>query len=1313
MKNAIAFICLFICINLTAQEHYAFSQINSSNGLSDNRVRTICQLQDGRMVIITEGLVNIYDGVSFRYIHYDDRKAYSLKNYPGWHRVYVDNEKRLWLKNRQKLFVFDIRKELFVPNADSVFALQGLKNHVRDFFMDTEHNFWFITEKDELIYRQNEQNKISVFLTNISKKSGVNDQLYDLVVHYKQLFLFYKSGRMVCYDMVTHKSLYIEDPFNGNNKYSSNLAVISYKNYFYQVRNGNGIGLLLRFNIMNKKWEKVLETNYWLNTLGIDDKGNCWISSLVGLWFINQNLQTKRLISPLHLVDGRIFETEISTQYNDDRGGLWVGSVDRGVLYYHPDRFKFLNFGRSLFNFPDTKKISVRCFAEKDGYILVGTQNGLFRKENKTQTLEQFKSIPTNSICEMLLKDSKQRIWVCTQNNGLYCIDKNNNVKHYNNPASCLSIFEAFDNQLYLCTNNGIGILDPQTGNYKKVTSSSGHDIGYTYQLTYYKKDKLLGYSDGGLFIYDCRNKTISIPNKSDGLQQHTCHHYHSLFTDSRGLIWMGTMDGLNVYNPAKNTTKSFFEKDGIVNNSIRSITEDDLGNIWISTSNGISRINVSQKDELYQYSIHNYNKYDGVIETEFLPRAVFKTSTSSLLWGSLDGFNEINLEQLNHSEQKTSMPLLAKLLLSGTEVKQNEYYAGNEILKQSISSTTEIQLKYFQNHVGFEFSSLNYVNPTQTYYRYKLDGNDNSWNEIKTTDGVGRINYTNLSPGTYKLKVFAANDNRRWSKRFAEITIIIKPPFWKTSWAYTFYTLLTLCVLYLIFSYYIRWNKQKMEKRQKEELDQLKYSFFTNISHELRTPLTLILTPLDSLLKKNDDESLKKQLNGIYRNANELLKLVNQLLDFRKLEMNGETLELSYCNISDFLEVIAFSFKEMASIKEIELHLECESSNIFAFIDKDKMQKTINNLLSNAIKFTLPNGKIGLRLYKNPTEPIITIQVTDTGIGIPEVDLNQIFDKFYQVKKQNTSNTGSGIGLHLVKEYVLMHNGTIEVESRINEGSSFTLNIPADLQPEEKFQSNTEIKVDNAQLKLLIVEDNIEFRMFLQNELSEKYNVIIASNGKDGLEKAIKNQPDLMITDVMMPEMSGTDLCRHLKKNILTSHIPIIMLTAKNSDKAQIEGFEAGADAYISKPFNMDILLLRIQHLIEQQNKRKELFKNAIYINPGIITSTNVDEELIKDALRHIEKNMDNTSYSVEQLSKDLFMDRTGLYRKLSVIVGQTPSEFIRSVRLKRAAQLLEGGLPVSEVAAQVGFGTTSYFTKCFQEEFGIKPSQYKNIDH
>jgi DNA-binding response OmpR family regulator/anti-sigma regulatory factor (Ser/Thr protein kinase) len=368
-----------------------------------------------------------------------------------------------------------------------------------------------------------------------------------------------------------------------------------------------------------------------------------------------------------------------------------------------------------------------------------------------------------------------------------------------------------------------------------------------------------------------------------------------------------------------------------------------------------------------------------------------------------------------------------------------------------------------------------------------------------------------------------------------------------------------------------------------------------------------------------------------------------------------------------------------------------------------------MNNLLSNAFKFTPKKGHIQVRILKDEGNRQIQVEVADSGCGIAKDEQAQIFDRFYQAKNQKNL-TGSGIGLHLVKEYAGLHNGSVAVESRINVGSVFTVTLSTDLKPQNRTNLPNGDNEANKSLKILVIDDHLEFRNFLFNELSEKYKVIMASDGKEGLQKAQIELPDLIVSDVMMPVMSGTELCQQLKANLAVSHIPVILLTAKTSDEAQIEGFEAGADAYISKPFNMEILLLRIENLLEQQAKRKELFRKSIVITPASLATSTVDEELIKKVLGLIEANMNNGNYSVEQLSKDMYMDRTGLYRKLMAITGQAPTEFIRAVRLKKAAQMLQHGQSVSEVAEQVGFGSNSYFTKCFQEEFGVKPSKYKD---
>ncbi len=894
-----------------------------------------------------------------------------------------------------------------------------------------------------------------------------------------------------------------------------------------------------------------------------------------------------------------------------------------------------------------------------------------------------------------------------------YSAFKNGVVKHHDFKFRCQNIFESSDSIRFMCTDEGFGTLDITTGTYKKIKSSV--QLGHIYQLMEFGENKLLGvsYGDAGLFVYDRKNDSYMFPDDNEyRMLRHSNKKCHDMLTDNRGLIWFATQDGLNVYDPSDNSSWYFNEADGLINNNIRSIVEDDNGRIWLSTSAGISCIALLQKNNRYTFSFLNYNLYDGVIENEFLPRSVFGMEDSSILWGGVGGFNELNPNKFNLPDQKLARPIFTKMLLFGKEVKVGKEYDGQVLLNQTISTTKTVELKHSQNFISFEVSALNYVNPTHSYYRYQLEGFDNSWHVKNPPDGLGRITYTKIPPGTYCLKVNSAVNNQQWNNQVAELNIVILPPFWKTGLALTFYIILIVGIVFFIVNSTVKRNKRRMLQKQKEEFDQMKLSFFTNISHELRTPITLILTPLESIIKKTRDKELVKRLSGIHGNAKNLLNLVNQLLDFRKLEMRGEKMHLSLCYLNEFLETLVNNFYEIAVEREIQLSFENHAKNLYVYADKDKLQKIINNLLTNALKYTQKKGLVKLCLsvthpgFQEDSE--IQIQVSDTGQGIAEEDQKQIFDRFYQTK-QNLHAGGSGIGLHLVKQYVLMHKGSIEVKSQVNRGSTFTIVLPVNPEKSEEREIIYQKKNINPSIKILLVEDHIEFRTFLYNELSEYYNIILASNGKEGLQKARKHQPNLIVSDIMMPEMTGTEFCNILKKDLNISHIPIILLTAKSSEESQADGFKAGADAYITKPFNLDILLMRIQNLIDQQEQRKNRFKKDLIINPDSITLTDVDEELINKAIHHVEKNLDNTSYSVKQLSRDMFMDRTGLYRKLLAIVGQTPSEFIKSVRLKKAALLLEKGTSVSEVSGTVGFATTSYFTKCFQKEFGIKPSNYK----
>ena len=1299
---------------LFAGEELIFSPINSNHGLSDNGVRTINQLADGRMVFVTPGLVNLYDGARFKYMHYDEQKAYPLADFYGWHLSYVENDTRLWLKNQHKLLLFDIRKEMAVSNIDSIFRLFGITQPINDLFMDSSCNLWLVTAQHQLWFADTKENNTRLFLENISVGVAPGDLLYNVTVAGDDLFLFYRSGRMICYDLATQREKFRDTPFPTEpNVYTSTLAVVAHGRYLYQARNGFNKGLLLRFDLQTHAWEQLLETDCWQNTLTLDSQGNCWVSTFDGLWHIESTTGTKQRTSPIPLIDGKGFETEITSQFHDKAGGLWLGSINRGLLYYHPDRFAFRQTGRSYFPIPENEKLRVTCFSERTSQILIGTQQGLFEYDRSTGKLQRSTLLPGNIHCNAFFTDSQQQTWLCTQDSGLYRIGTSS-VTRFREPRSCQSICEAPNGQLYLSTSQGFGQFDPDSGTFRIAGGRMRYRVGYTFQVMPFGTDTLMGIYSGGIFLYDCRTGNLSSPYEIDHPAfRHKNRQYHCIFTDSRGLVWFGTQDGLNVFNPQTNHLRCFYTDDGLVNNAIRSITEDRSGRVWISTSNGISTLALTQMAQDYSYAISNYNRFDGVIENEFIARSVLRTSDNCILWGGIDGFNEVNINRFNLSGLAYATPLFTDFYLFGTPVSIGKIYQGNLILPQSVSSTRKISMKSTQNFFGIDFSALNYSNPTQTIYRYILEGVDENWNEIRSPSGVGHANYTNVAPGSYLFKVYAVNNpgnTDNLADSHAELHIVITPPFWATPFANFLYILLFVVLLYLALHYFTLWNQRKMQAKQKEELEQMKMAFYTNISHEFRTPLTLVMTPLSSLIKRYSEEPLHSQLKGIFRHANDLLQLVNQLLDLRKWEMKGETVRMQFCQMEQFVASLVESFQESATEKGIHLSFSSPGEELFAHTDKDKVQKIVYNLLSNALKYTPKGGEVIVTVEKNPpdstVESYVRITVSDTGCGIAENELANIFNRFYQVQ-QESHKGGSGIGLHLVQQYTQWLGGKVSVATKPGLGSCFTIELP-DQSPADKSSNNPSSTAD-ANITLLIVEDNPAFRQFLRTELSEHFRVLTATNGLEGLNLAIEKQPDVVVTDLMMPEMSGTRLCYEIKNDIRVSHIPVIMLTAKTSDESQLEGFQAGADAYITKPFNMELLLLRIHNLLEQQQQRKNRFKQEILPDPHSLTLTDVDASLLKTALEHIRRNLSNPDYSVKQFSRDMMMDRTGLYRKLMALTGQTPSGFLRTVRLKHAAHLLAQGLSVTEVAEQVGFGTLHYFSKCFQEMFGIKPSQYR----
>jgi signal transduction histidine kinase/DNA-binding response OmpR family regulator len=612
------------------------------------------------------------------------------------------------------------------------------------------------------------------------------------------------------------------------------------------------------------------------------------------------------------------------------------------------------------------------------------------------------------------------------------------------------------------------------------------------------------------------------------------------------------------------------------------------------------------------------------------------------------------------------------------------------------------------------------------------LEGFNSDW--LYADGNQRRVTYTNLDPGHYTFKVKILNAGGVWSEE-KTLKINIAPPFWRTPFAYILYTLVVFGILLLARKIMLDRVHMKFEMRQQRReaerahaIEQLKTKFFTNVSHEFRTPLSLIISPLDKIIKNTNDEDQKKQLNLVHRNAKRLLNLVNQLLDFRKIEVQGLKLYPAIGDIVQFAQDISYSFTDIAEKKSIQFSFSSNVETLEIYFDKDKIEKILFNLLSNAFKYTHNNGTVCVRLIYTPRsdeeeEGTLAIEVEDTGIGIPADKHEKIFERFFQTDvPESMVNQGTGIGLAITKEFVRLHNGVITVKSEPEKGTCFTVTLPAKKIHEVSVHSTTPVAIEegdeivfeesqsNGKKKtIVIVEDNEDLRFYLKENLRGQYHVEEATNGKEGWEKIKLINPDLIVGDVMMPLMDGIELAKKIKNDTITAHIPVILLTAMGSEEKQIEGFQAGVNDYITKPFTFEILASRIKNLLAQQKLLQKRFQKQIEVNPSEVTVTPVDEKFLKQALEVVEKFIDKPEFSVEDFSREMCMSRVALYKKILSLTGKAPLEFIRSIRLKRAAQLLEkSGMSVSEIAYEVGFNNPKNFTKYFKEEFKVLPSQY-----
>ncbi len=1341
-------------------EQFSFSHLSTEKGLSHNQIKCLLKDNRGFMWFGTISGLNRFDGYSVKVFLNDPEDSTTIAN-NDINSLYEGPDNKIWINTGAGWLLYDMELGRFFNRASPFLREYAIPDGtITSILSDSKGNFWFVHATHGL-FRYSPKTKLTQSFPNITddKTSPVSSEISVIREGQKgNLWVVHRDGIFERIDINSGKVLYRNDELRMKTRgitYDYSLWVDHDNDPWIFIGNSNrGVdyfdtkkNILTHIDKRSAPWKI---TSDLVRGIVDDDDGQIWIATDHG----GINILNKRDGSIKHILNEpdrnkSLSQNSINVLYKDDQGIIWAGSYKKGVDYYHKNIFRFsvyshLNSDASSLPFED-----INSFAEdKNGNLWIGTNGGgLVYFDRHKNTFTQYLNEPGNrnsissNVIVSLFLDHENILWIGTFYGGLNRFD-GKKFTHYRHdpldPGSILDdsiweIYEDSENNLWIGTfSKGVDVLDPQRKTFRHYRAEDPNSIHASY-IPAFMEDK-----NGNMWIGT--GYGIDLLKKGSNRFQHFLNNRAdpstlsnnsilSIIQDSRGLIWIGTHGGLNLYNPKRETFRVFKESNGLSHNSMMTILEDEDGTLWLGTPNGLSNarlLNWQNIDSL-TLSVKRYDESDGLQGKHFNENAGLRTSSGELVFGGANGFNVILPAAINPNAVMPKV-MLTDLQVFNKSLGAGDKLSGKVVLDKEIGSSEKITLNHSENVFSIEFVAINFFHPEKTKYQYRLEGFNKDW---LTTDGTQRkVTYTNLDPGTYTFLVNASTNDGVWSDRSAGIEIEILPPFWKTKTAFVLYTLVILGALLL--SRRLIQERERMKFRlekehQLHELDMIKLKFFTNVSHEFRTPLTLILTPLEKMLKNASDPLERNQFQLIYRNAKRVLNLVNQLLDFRRLEVQEVTLNSSEGDIVQFVKDTTYSFSDLSEKKEIRFSFATEVDSLETLFDRDKVEKILFNLLSNAFKFTPEGGEVAVHvkpvIKSEDNSRWLAIAVKDSGIGIPKEKHAKIFERFFQNDlPKSMVNQGSGIGLSITSEFVKAHGGTITVESEPDNGSCFTVMLPVkeiavqqgDLQVEVIVPSHfeeVEKTTDGEQLKpvLLLIDDNEDFRFYLKDNMKTTYQIVEARNGREGLQTALRIIPDLIVSDVMMPEMDGMELCRKIKQDRSVSHIPVILLTARAAEEKKMEGFETGADDYITKPFNFEILMSRIRNLIALRQRYHKALGKQMDIKASDLNITSLDEKLIKNAIACVEENVSDPDFSVEELSHKLGMSRVHLYKKLLSLTGKSPIEFIRTIRLQQAAQLLEKSqLSVSEVAYKVGFNNPKYFTKYFKEEYQILPSLY-----
>lgn len=1359
MKTSFKILFPFVIYVISSFTAYAQTGrfYTTDGGLSSSLINHFFQDSKGFMWTATEYGLNSFDGLRFANYWHVSGDSTSIKN--NYVRtLFEDSRQNLLIGCIDGLMRYDRETNTF-SEIPMIRAGKQVFPHVTQ--MQELHNgeIW-MTTTGQGMFRLDEQRKQAVSVDELLRQSNYNFQSCFYEDSYYNLWIGTYGNGLICYMPATKEARVFKYPTLNDN----NIAAI------IEDKQGNlFVGTQKRgLSCYNRKKNTFTPVPY----VGNGALSVYCMALVDGQLLVGTDGQGLKLYNPVkkQLEDYTIntapmdfSEGKIHTILEDKDKNLWLGLFQKGIVLIPKQSNPFEYYGsKSTYYNPIGQGCVMSIFQDSNQHLWIGADNeGIYELDAEGGCLRHYQpgssshSVANTIMC--IYEDSEKNLWLGSYTRGIAKLNRKTGVCDYSLPVDnekILSITEDKQKNLYIGTlGSGFYQYNLQTGSLKHYESAKDE----TGDL---KRNELVNdwinyiFCDSEGFIWLGHYKGVSCFNPLTGSfinyrQVNTlisgCVGY-AIQEDYSGNIWAGTTDGLYCFNKKTEELKRFTTADGLSNNVICGLCEDSRHDIWLSTYMGISKYDVKNNRFV------NYYSGDGLQGNEFTHGAFYKDKKGKIYFGGINGVTYFSPESIGSVSKETNV-WVTDFYVFNHPIHKNSLSGGEPVIDTSVQDANQFRLSYKDNTFSIVFSTLQYNNPEQISYQYKVDELGSQW--LSTEPGVNCVTYNNLPPGQYTFQVRALNYGNYSETR--TVKILITPPWYQTWWAYCVYITLAGLLVLGIVNYILsrmRHRREIMKREHAEQLNEAKLQFFINISHEIRTPMTLIINPLEKLLADKRDGELHKTYLMIYRNAQRILRLINQLMDVRKLDKGQMFMKFRETDMVGFIADLMQTFEHMARKKNIRFVFKHEMPQLKVWIDLNNFDKVLMNILSNAFKYTPDGGEVQVSLStgrditrRDALRDYFEIVITDSGIGIDRNKIERIFERFYQIDNDVTkSNFGTGIGLHLSRSLVQLHHGIIFAENREDApGSRFIIRIPlgsahlrtdeletvdADtvmfhtvdkpvlakleeelMMEEEEPQTGTKAKT---RLRILVVEDEIEIKAYLKSELSDEYKVETCNNGKEAYDLILRDTPDLVISDVMMPEMDGLALCRKIKQNTNVNHVPIILLTAKSKPEDTLEGMETGADAYMVKPFNTELLKRTIANLIANRRLLRNKFSGAQQQEDKIekITMKSGDEILMGKIMKVVNEHLDDPALNVEMLASEVGLSRVHVHRKLKELTNLSTRDFIKNIRLQQAATLLaqDHKLTVSEIAYATGYINLSHFSSSFREKYGMSPKEYMN---